>query len=188
MDKREAIIAVARDLISQRGFQKTTMELIAQTMKMGKSSLYYYFARKDDIFSEIVRRDSKLFKQELQLAVAGETTLKAKIQAFILARMKHLVQLAELYSTLVDEYLDLYSFVEEIRDEFRVFQLEQLIKLLEEGNQNGECEVDNPETAAVMILTIIKGLEYHLLRGATAQEIYAEATEMTELLFYGIRA
>lgn len=188
MDRREEIIAVAQDLIAQRGFQKTTMELIAQTIGMGKSSLYYYFSKKDDIFAEIIRRDSYQFKQELQQAVAGEESLKAKVQAFMVARIRHLVQLAELYSTLVDEYLDLYSFVEEIRDEFWLFQVDTIISLLKRGKEAGECVVDNSETAAILILTVIKGMEYRLLRGTPAHELYNEAAEMTEMLFTGIRS
>lgn len=188
MDKREEIIAVAQDLIAQRGFQKTTMELIAQTIGMGKSSLYYYFSKKDEIFAEIIRRDSYQFKQELQQAVTSEESLKAKVQAFMLARIRHLVQLAELYSTLVDEYLDLYSFVEEVRDEFWSFQLETLIALLKNGREVDECAIDNPKTAAVLILTVIKGMEYRLLRGMTAEELYNEVAEMTDVLFTGIRS
>ena len=53
MDEKKArIIAAAEQMFAHFGIQKTTMEEIAKKVHMGKSTLYYYFKSKEDIFAE----------------------------------------------------------------------------------------------------------------------------------------
>ena len=45
------ILDTARALFRQSGFKKTTMGDIARSLGKAKSSLYYYYPSKEDIFS-----------------------------------------------------------------------------------------------------------------------------------------
>ena len=40
---RKKIIITAGQIFSRYGFRKTTMDEIAKALKMGKSSIYYYY-------------------------------------------------------------------------------------------------------------------------------------------------
>jgi AcrR family transcriptional regulator len=40
---RKRIIVTSGEIFSRYGFKKTSMEEIAEALKMGKSSIYYYF-------------------------------------------------------------------------------------------------------------------------------------------------
>ena len=51
---RSQIVDVARKIFTRYGFRKTTMEEIALASSMGKSSIYYYFPSKEDIFRAVV--------------------------------------------------------------------------------------------------------------------------------------
>ena len=48
--KRDAILTAAGEQFNQYGFQKTSMEDIAQRLGVSRASLYSYFTNKDDIF------------------------------------------------------------------------------------------------------------------------------------------
>ena len=48
--KRDAILTAAGEQFNQYGFQKTSMEDIAQRIGVSRASLYSYFTNKDDIF------------------------------------------------------------------------------------------------------------------------------------------
>jgi AcrR family transcriptional regulator len=43
---RRKVIVTAGKIFSRYGFKKTTMDEIAKALKMGKSSIYYYFESK----------------------------------------------------------------------------------------------------------------------------------------------
>ncbi|MFT7034205.1 MAG: TetR/AcrR family transcriptional regulator [Cyclobacteriaceae bacterium] len=49
-DKRSQILAAAQDIFNRLGYSKTSVDDISQAVGMKKSSLYYYFKNKEDIF------------------------------------------------------------------------------------------------------------------------------------------
>lgn len=51
---KRKIIIDAGDIFSRFGFSKTTMSDIAGKTGMGKSSLYYYFKSKEEVFEQVV--------------------------------------------------------------------------------------------------------------------------------------
>jgi len=54
---REEILEEAQKLFRQFGLKKTTMEDIAKAMGKGKSTLYYYFCSKEDIFDAVILKE-----------------------------------------------------------------------------------------------------------------------------------
>ena len=60
MEKEEIIvretIESAKKLFQQFGLHKTTMEDIAKSAGKGKSTLYYYFKSKDEIFDKVIEK------------------------------------------------------------------------------------------------------------------------------------
>ena len=62
---KDAIVNVARHIFSRFGFRKTTMDEIAIASRKGKSSIYYYFASKEEIFKAVVEKDASIMKDEL---------------------------------------------------------------------------------------------------------------------------
>ena len=54
---RTQIVDVARKIFTRYGFRKTTMEEIAAASHKGKSSIYYYFPGKEDIFKAVVEKE-----------------------------------------------------------------------------------------------------------------------------------
>ena len=49
-DKRSQILGAAQDIFNRLGYSKTSVDDISQAVGMKKSSLYYYFKNKEDIF------------------------------------------------------------------------------------------------------------------------------------------
>ena len=64
-ETRERILAVARELFTRRGYDKTSLRDIAERLGITKAALYYYFERKEDILLEL----------HLQLHAMGTTML-----------------------------------------------------------------------------------------------------------------
>lgn len=54
---REEILSKAAELLGRFGFKKTTMEDIAKAIGKSKSSLYYYYKTKEEIFEAVVAED-----------------------------------------------------------------------------------------------------------------------------------
>ncbi|PIE84539.1 MAG: hypothetical protein CSA07_02070 [Bacteroidia bacterium] len=54
---RQRILDMAAEVFQRFGFSKTTMEDIAQGIGRQKSTLYYYFQSKEDVFAAVVARE-----------------------------------------------------------------------------------------------------------------------------------
>lgn len=184
-EKKIRIVEVAKELIAQYGFKKTTMDEIATKARMGKSSMYYYFKNKEDIFAEIVRSHSEEFRWELNDVIQKAYSPQDKIMQYVRARMLHLKQLSNYYKTLTNEYLDHYLFIEQVREDFYNFENQTLSNIINEGIQKNiftPCKVD---VVVRMIAIAIKGLEYPLFV-QKEQDLERDSQQMMEIIFKGI--
>jgi len=184
-EKKSRIIVAAKELIAQYGFKKTTMDEIATKARMGKSSMYYYFKNKEDIFAEIVRIDSDLFRQKLNDAIQKAYSPQDKIMQYISTRMLHLKELSNYYKTLTNEYLDHYFFIEQVREDFYNFENNTLSTLINEGIQKNVFTACDVDVVVHMIAIAIKGLEYPLFI-QKEQDLERDSKQMIEIIFNGI--
>jgi AcrR family transcriptional regulator len=77
---KSEIVTQAARLFRKWGYNKTTIEDIAKASGKGKSSLYYYFGDKEEIFLEVIKREADemnaLVKQELLKCSGAAEELK----------------------------------------------------------------------------------------------------------------
>lgn len=82
------VIRAARQLYQQHGLDKVTMDDVAKAIGKGKSSLYYYYKSKEEIFDAVIDVEIKDILAEIALAVGKVDTLEEKIQAFCTAKFR----------------------------------------------------------------------------------------------------
>ncbi len=187
-DRKERILNVADKLFARFGIRKTTMDEIAQAARMGKSTLYYYFKSKEDIFAKVIHKDSRYYQQLLNQAISEGESPQEKIGAYVLTRMEHLKELSNYYTTLTDEYLEQYGFVENIRRDFTDYEISTLTDLIQEGVDNGVFEVEDVPGTARNFAIVLKGLEYPLIIKSENGDLAIECRQMLSILFKGIEA
>jgi AcrR family transcriptional regulator len=185
-DKRNMIIAVAEQMYAHFGFKRTTMEEIAKKARIGKSTLYYYFKSKEEIFAEMIQKGLLITKQKLSGAINEATTPQEKIRNYVLTRMKHLQELINYYTTLTDEHLDHYFFVEQARVDFFNYESNTLKSLLNEGIELNLFDIKDIDTIVRMIIIALKGLEYQLFIQETDYDLETESNLMIDMIFKGI--
>lgn len=185
-DKKERILMAAEKLFARFGIRKTTMGEIAKEARMGKSTIYYYFNSKEDVFAEVIRRDSQIFRQKLDQAIQKANTPQDKIGSYVLTRMEHLKELTNFYTTLTDEYLEHYVFVEQTRKEFNEYEIATLKNLLNGGISKCVFRIEDVDISARMIAIVLKGLEYLLFVQDKERNLKYESKQMLNILFKGI--
>ncbi len=184
---RAQIVDVARKIFTRYGFKKTTMEEIAAATQKGKSSIYYYFQSKEDIFRAVVEKEARELKVRLDTAIDTQAPPIDKLKAYILFRLHHVRTLKNFYAALNEEYLSHLDFILEIRQKFDMEELEAVKGILEEGMDDGTFKITSSEIGALAIATMMKGLELPLL---LSNEHKADRGELLDdlirILLYGI--
>lgn len=182
---KSEIVEVARDIFARFGFKKTTMEEIAKAMKKAKSSLYYYFKSKEEVFSMVIEQEANVLREKIEKAISQENTPQGKLRAYIITRMRGLKQLANFYSALKDEYLENYKFIEKFRRKYDEEETQMIKRILNEGVENGVFDIKDIEMTTLAILITLKGFEAWVFQGNT-RWTEKDIDNLLEVLFHGI--
>jgi len=62
--RRESMLNAARELFIDTGYNKTTMDAIAEQAEIGVATVYTYFGNKETLFSELARWDMTELREE----------------------------------------------------------------------------------------------------------------------------
>ncbi|MCK5693586.1 MAG: TetR/AcrR family transcriptional regulator [Bacteroidales bacterium] len=184
---RTHIVGIARRIFTRYGFRKTTMEEIASASQMGKSSVYYYFKSKEDIFRAVVEFEAIMLKERLNRIISKDNSPTERLKAYILFRLHHVRTLENFYAALNEETLSHMGFILEIRRNFEIKEQELVSKILEEGMEQGVFQLSSSKIGAIAISTMMKGLEVPLLLDEAHKTDREELLDdLIRVLLYGI--
>ena len=184
---RIQIVGVARRIFTRFGFRKTTMEEIAVATQMGKSSIYYYFKSKEEIFKAVVESEAIMLKDRLKRIIRKNDSPPERLKAYMLFRLHHVKTLENFYAALNEEALSHMGFILEIRRNFEIEEQELVSQILEEGMDQGVFQLTSSKIGAIAISTMMKGLELPLLLSEAHKSDREELLEdLMRVLLYGI--
>jgi AcrR family transcriptional regulator len=183
---RKKVIVSAGQIFSYYGFKKTTMEEIANALKMGKSSIYYYFDSKEEIFEAVVLHEDNILRNELTTAIKSVESPIDKMKNYVFVRMKAFEKLSNYYNAIFDKNLDHFDFIENIREKYDREELAILRLILYHGARKKVFNVVNSEYTAMAIQTTLKGLEVPLFWKKKEVDIGNRLNAILDVLFFGI--
>jgi len=183
---RKKVIISAGQIFSRYGFKKTTMDEIAKALKMGKSSIYYYFKSKEEIFEAVVLYEANLLRNELTTSIKSVESPVDKLRNYVFVRMKTFEKLSNYYNAIFDKNLDHFDFIEKIRSKYDREELAILRLILYHGARKKVFNVVNSEYTALAVQTSLKGLEVPLFWEKREVNIEDRLNGILEVLFNGI--
>ncbi len=183
---RKKIIIVAGQIFSRYGFKKTTMDEIAQALKMGKSSIYYYFESKEEIFEAVVLYEANMLRNELTRSIKAVDSPVEKMKNYVFVRMKAFEKLSNYYNAIFDKNLDHFDFIEKIRSRYDREEHAILRLILYDGARKKVFNVKESEYTALAVQTTLKGLEVPLFWKRKGVNIEDRLNAILDVLFNGI--
>lgn len=183
---RKKVILTAGQIFSRYGFRKTTMDEIAKALKMGKSSIYYYFESKEAIFEAVVMNEANILRNELTTAIKSVESPIDKMRKYVFVRMKAFEKLSNYYNAIFDKNLDHFEFIETIREKYDREELAILRLILYHGSRRNVFAIANSEYTALAIQTTLKGLEVPLFWQKKEVNIESRLNAILDVLFNGI--
>lgn len=183
---RTKILLTASRIFSHYGFKKTTMEEISRALKKGKSSIYYYFRSKEEIFEAVVLYEANQLRLQLTAAMKEVDSPPDKLRNYIFVRMRSFEKLSNYYNAVFDKNLDHYEFIEKIRAKYDREELAILRLLVYLGNRRGIFDVRDSEYTAMAIQTMLKGMEVPLFWRRREIDINSRLNAILSLIFDGI--
>jgi AcrR family transcriptional regulator len=184
---RTEIIGIARKVFSRNGYRKTTMEQIAKAAKMGKSSIYYYYKSKEEIFEAVVVREAQELKKRLEKVINTDKQPMERLKDYFMFRLSHLKTVSNFYTVLNEDFPDQLKFVQRIRKKFDEEEYKMVYDVLEKGIKDGDFVISSPDIGTIAFTTMLKGLELPLfLNKYTRAEKERLLDDLIQVVFYGL--
>lgn len=185
------IIASAKLLFQQYGLQKTTMEDIAKAAGKGKSTLYYYFKSKDQIFNSVVELEMDDFFTTVKDAVDKEDDVQAKLKIYILHKITTLKHKTNLYRLTIKSYTNksMTDLFIQLRDRYDHKEITLLSAILEKGIENKifskSIEKDITLLSELMI-SGIRGVEMDMISRNKYNDLDSKVNFLSQILIKGL--
>lgn len=184
---RADIVRVARKIFTSQGFKKTTMEDVARASGKGKSSIYYYFKSKEEIFEAVVEKEAEELRIALEKVIKSGKDPMERLKDYIMFRLYHARTVSNFYAALKEESMNQMQFVQGVRKLFEEQEFHMVTEILDSGISKGAFKITNSEIGAIAITTMLKGLELPLfLNEYTRAEKEKLLDDLIRVIFYGL--
>jgi AcrR family transcriptional regulator len=184
---RAEIVQVARKVFTRNGYRGTTMDEIARCAKMGKSSVYYYYKSKEEIFEAVVVREAQELKKQLNRVISSGKSPIDRLKDYFMFRLYHVKTVTNFYAVLKEDYLEQMQFVNRVRKKFEDEEFKMVYEILDRGIKEGAFVINSPDIGAIAFTTMLKGLELPLfLNKYSRAEKEKLLDDLIQVVFYGI--
>jgi len=134
---KRRIFNTAIKIFSEKGYDNTSVEEITAVAGVAKGSLYYHFAKKEDIFDLLLDEGISLLKNNIELKIKNCKTALEKIKAVILIQVKVTVRYEDFLNVIFSQIWG--NEAKNIKCKKAVFQYIKIIEeIIQEGIDNGE--------------------------------------------------
>lgn len=187
---RSDILRAAMTVFQKYGLDKATMEDIAETAGKGKSTLYYYFKRKEDVFSAVAEQEMRSMLNTLEQELKKGRTAGDKVRLFFTVQDKTLRNTFKLYPTIFKEttkHIQLFHGLQRFANTLRV----KLFKsILLEGIDNGEfgsISRKDCDTLAVATVATLHAMQLNIMLDGDEPTAEAKLKVMHDIVVRGLK-
>jgi len=165
---RGEIVDAASKLFQQYGLFKTTMEDIAKAAGKGKSTLYYYFINKDEVFEAVVTKEVSEVQAIVLQAVQEGKSAQEKLRIYAATNFTELRKKAIFFKMVSGELqgnITQLQIMYKMRSKFDSNEVEFLKSILLFGIDSGEFAAIKEEDADLLAHTLVsafRGIEVDL--------------------------
>jgi AcrR family transcriptional regulator len=162
---KKSILDAASRVFQKWGLNKTTMEDIAREAGKGKSTLYYYYPSKEEIFHNVVTNEFTQMLLIAQLATADVRTAKEKLRKYIVTCIVEIKKCTNVYGIVRGEIKGNHELLEKIKVRFTSIEEAFVKEVLAYGVQTNEftfADEKELDSAAKVAVGILHAMEQYL--------------------------
>jgi AcrR family transcriptional regulator len=162
---KKAILLAAKHVFQKWGLNKTTMEDIAHEAGKGKSTLYYYYKSKEEIFEAATNEELNNIAIRVRAIIEQIKSPKEKLKRYIAITLTEIKKTTSIYPLVKGEIKGNTKFIDKIRKQLDNREEAIVKEILKQGINSDEfnfLKEEQLDKAANVIVGIIRGLELYL--------------------------
>jgi len=79
----EAILRAAESVFTRKGYYETRMDDIALEAELAKGTIYYYFKSKDEIYAQLLERESEKVGEEIKRRIPANASFREILEKVV---------------------------------------------------------------------------------------------------------
>jgi len=151
----EKIIAISTELFMEKGYDKTSMQDIINSLGMSKGAIFHHFSSKDAIFEAVMQRIGNAQMEVLTNMIANELQhlpAKDKLTALISASMNaNTNDAAKIISTCIQDPKIIIGMMKHNME----ISVPIVADILREGIEDGSIKTDYPDECAQVMMLLL---------------------------------
>ncbi len=157
-EKRLEIAHAASELIFQHGYNETSLNQIARRIGIGKSTIYDYFSRKDEIILLLLDEPLAEVRSQAEQIAAGAGNPAERLTRILEMHLKVLLRDRAFIFKLSFEFQRLPLDVQARHEGKRQDYQELLRRLVQEGISDGSFRPVDPDITVKILLSILSSV------------------------------
>jgi TetR/AcrR family transcriptional regulator, mexJK operon transcriptional repressor len=185
-DRVNRILAAARTLFLQRGYEETSMDAIARDAGVSKATLYSHFDSKAAMFAALIVMECRHLADAIGARALDEPDIRNALLK-VAHDFNNLLCSGDgltMYRIVVAEVPRFPELGQMFYDSGPTIMIDRIAGILSRAAKRGQLEIRDPRIAAIQFISLIRG-EQHLTRvlGVFASRNPADYIEASVDLF-----
>lgn len=153
-EMRERLLQVARELFTERGFDETTIEAIAERAGVSKPTVFNYFPAKRDLLNGLVLIADRNFEQLVERTMELDVSTTRRLEQFFTRLAENIQKTPDFTRVLMFEAVKSMGMGTDIAVSHSFTATEKsLVRLLKDGVRRGDVREDfSPSLLAQMVI------------------------------------
>jgi AcrR family transcriptional regulator len=181
------ILEAARKVFARKGFEKATMDEIAEAAGVAKGTVYLYFQSKRDVYLEALRCGFAGLAEETMRKMDAAPTAAEKIRAFVNTRVHYAEQNRDFVAIYHAEFGNMRAAC--LNKEFRALYVRQakaLAAVLRQAAELGQIRPVRPDAAGFIVYEMTRGLVTQRLLGYSNGTAEQDIELVFDLIWNGL--
>jgi len=191
---QEQILQAAKQLFAVHGFAKVTMDDVAKAVGKGRSSLYYYYTNRNEIFDAVVNMEINETLSTVEKAVDRAETVEAKFTAYCRVKLRLAKEKGSFFNAL-EAGMDAEALTHfnktkvGLRELIMKRESALLTRIVQEGIKSRELariEKSKMDNLIFVLLSSLHGLKRIMHIERHTRDIEPIAAQFTSLIMRGL--
>lgn len=187
-DRRDALIAAARQAFAEHGYEATSIAGIARRAGVSDGLLYRYFTDKRALLAAVLTRYMEEMVARAEAAVAGSEGFEGRLKALIGAQLAAFAEDPDICDLYIRELRDTGAIPagSPLRQAARTYT-DLLVDIVRAAEASGEIEAGtDPRMIRDLVFGGIEHIAWHSLTGGPPLDVDQLAARLARLVARGI--
>ncbi len=188
------ILEAAKQLFEVHGLAKVTMDDVAKAIGKGRSSLYYYYKSKDEIFDAVINIEITQTLTAMNKAVDQATTVEEKVNAFFATKLRARRGKGSFYNAMeagmdADAISNFNKTKIVYHDLIMKREAAMLTQILNDGIKKGKLkkmDQNGMDALIFILLSTLHGLKSEMWLENNVRKIEPVVDELTRMIMHGL--